>query len=115
MVNILTLDSLLKGSLSSCACTPNGLKLISTRLLSFFASSLTGFGLPLKSQAILTVQYGFGVVVNGAAYTTAQVASAPTVFVTPPGASSSQALYTLILADAASLGDPDVQGKTFRG
>lgn len=67
----------------------------------------------MKSSALLTVQYGFGAVQNGAQYTVAQVTGLPTVFVTPSSASTftSAAKYTLILADASSLGDPDVQGE----
>lgn len=70
------------------------------------------FGTTLKSQALLSVEYPFGVVSNGAPYSVASVASNPTVFITPASASTFTAAtkFTLILADASSLGDPDVQG-----
>ncbi|KAK4703596.1 hypothetical protein P7C70_g2625, partial [Phenoliferia sp. Uapishka_3] len=72
------------------------------------STSNTGFGVPLKATALLTIEYGFGTISNGAAYTVDQV------FVTPTNSTASSftssSLYTLTLADAASLGDPDVEG-----
>lgn len=41
--------------------------------------SNTGFGVDLKATAVLTVEYGFGAVVNGQAYTVDQVTDAPDV------------------------------------
>ncbi|KAM0755678.1 PEBP-like protein [Meredithblackwellia eburnea MCA 4105] len=75
----------------------------------------TGFGVPLKSVALLSVEYPFGIVQNGQPYTVDQVATAPTVYITPSNASASTSFtatndYTLILADASSLGDPDTRG-----
>ncbi|GAA5981386.1 hypothetical protein JCM11641_005302 [Rhodosporidiobolus odoratus] len=73
-----------------------------------------GFGTDLKSAAILSVQYGFGVVENGQAYSVDQVSDAPDVYVTPASDTAawfnSSTAYTLVLADASSLGDPDSRG-----
>lgn len=50
----------------------------------------TGFGVPLTSTALLTVQYPGFVVSNGAAYTTNQTAPpAPIVYITPTNATLS--------------------------
>ncbi|KAI5475334.1 phosphatidylethanolamine-binding protein PEBP [Pseudohyphozyma bogoriensis] len=80
----------------------------------FASQSLTGFGVSLTSTVLLTVSYddSFGPVVDGTAYTADQVANLPSIHVTPLTASdfTSTEQYTVTLADAASLGDPDVEG-----
>ncbi|KAM0786341.1 hypothetical protein ACM66B_001813 [Microbotryomycetes sp. NB124-2] len=70
-----------------------------------------GFGISLKSQGLLTVNYdSFGTVQNGEAYTADQVAEEPDVSFAPSQAAASNftdaTRYTLVLADANSLGDP---------
>jgi len=69
------------------------------------------FGVPLHSQALLTIVYGTTTVANEAALTAAQVAASPSIYITPSTASvsnfSSTDLFTLVLADASSLGSPD--------
>ncbi|BGP17794.1 hypothetical protein JCM10213_001704 [Rhodosporidiobolus nylandii] len=73
-----------------------------------------GFGIELNSAALLSIVYGFGVVENGQTYSVDQVAEAPDVYVTPASDTAaefnSSAAYTLMLADASSLGDPDTRG-----
>ncbi|GAA6003688.1 hypothetical protein JCM10207_003547 [Rhodosporidiobolus poonsookiae] len=74
-----------------------------------------GFGIDLEAAAILSVVYpSFGVVENGQTYTVDQVTDAPDVFVTPSEETAtwfnSSSRYTLTLADASSLGDPDTRG-----
>ncbi|KAK4050275.1 hypothetical protein OIV83_003596 [Microbotryomycetes sp. JL201] len=70
-----------------------------------------GFGIELKSRGLLTVEYeSFGVVENGQAYTADQVSDKPSVSFAPAEADASDftnsTLFTLVLADANSLGDP---------
>ncbi|GAA6032178.1 hypothetical protein JCM8097_007110 [Rhodosporidiobolus ruineniae] len=74
-----------------------------------------GFGVDLEAQAVLSVVYpSFGLVQNGNAYTADQVADAPEIFVTPSNSTAAwfneTSRYTLMLADASSLGDPDTRG-----
>ncbi|KAL7006899.1 hypothetical protein EMMF5_003483 [Cystobasidiomycetes sp. EMM_F5] len=82
--------------------------------LNYHIGSSQSFGLPLDATALLRVTYpGIGLISNGAAYTASQVASAPSVAVWPAqGANySTTSKYTLMLADASALGDPDAQGE----
>lgn len=85
-----------------------------TRSLFLPSRSNTGFGVALTSTALLTVIYGGETVVNGEAYTVEQVTDGPEIYITASDeAASSYAegtAYTLMLADAASLGDPDLEG-----
>ncbi|GAA5852459.1 hypothetical protein JCM8547_006789 [Rhodosporidiobolus lusitaniae] len=74
-----------------------------------------GFGVSLEASAILSVVYpSFGVVQNGETYTVDQVADQPDILVTPSEETAawfnSSTAYTLALADASSLGDPDTRG-----
>ncbi|KAL8279032.1 hypothetical protein RQP46_008490 [Phenoliferia psychrophenolica] len=121
MSRISSLVALTAFSLSALAQVPatataSDLALVSAQYINsgFASTSNTGFGVSLKAEAILTVEYGFGNVVNGMAYDVTQVAAQPTVYVTPSTSTASDftssSLYTLTLADAASLGDPDTAG-----
>ncbi|KAK4051980.1 hypothetical protein OIO90_004510 [Microbotryomycetes sp. JL221] len=69
-----------------------------------------GFGVELKSIALLNVQYSFGTVENGQAYEADQVAEQPTLTLVPAEQYAqnltASTLYTVMLADANSLGDP---------
>ncbi|GAA5979162.1 hypothetical protein JCM5350_007087 [Sporobolomyces pararoseus] len=80
----------------------------------FNLTSNAGFGLTLDAKAILSVQYGFGVVENGQEYSVDQVSEAPEIFVTPAEDTAawfnSSSKYTLTLADASALGDADPEG-----
>ncbi|GAA5958955.1 hypothetical protein JCM3765_000784 [Sporobolomyces pararoseus] len=80
----------------------------------FNLTSNAGFGLTLDAKAILSVQYGFGVVENGQEYSVDQVSEAPEIFVTPAQDTAawfnSTTKYTLTLADASALGDADPEG-----
>ncbi|GAA5889723.1 hypothetical protein JCM5296_002443 [Sporobolomyces johnsonii] len=103
-------------ALPSTAASPEQLALVDAQYNAsgFPDSGDAGFGISLNSQAILTVSYASFVVQNGNAYTAEQVATAPTVYVTPSTASrdefNSSSTYTVMLADASSLGDPDTAG-----
>lgn len=84
------------------------------------------FNIQLQPQALLEVVYGGPscesgrvliragqVVQNGAALTATQVAQLPQIYVTPTTATAASVLagsYTVMLADAAALGNPDAQG-----
>ncbi|SCZ87611.1 BZ3500_MvSof-1268-A1-R1_Chr2-2g05077 [Microbotryum saponariae] len=81
----------------------------------FGLDTLAGFGLELNATALLTVNYagGAGVIENGKDYTAAQVSKLPTINFEPAASATTlgaERAYTLILADASSLGDPDKQG-----
>ncbi|KDE06204.1 hypothetical protein MVLG_03484 [Microbotryum lychnidis-dioicae p1A1 Lamole] len=81
----------------------------------FALDTLAGFGLELNATALLTVNYagGAGVIENGKDYTAAQVSKLPTINFEPAASATTLGAgraYTLILADASSLGDPDKQG-----
>ncbi|TNY20938.1 phosphatidylethanolamine-binding protein [Rhodotorula diobovata] len=74
-----------------------------------------GFGIELDAKALLTVVYpGAGVIENGQAYDVNQVGEQPQIYVTPSQDTvawfNSSSRYTLALADASSLGDPDSEG-----
>ncbi|BGP25945.1 phosphatidylethanolamine-binding protein PEBP [Rhodotorula toruloides] len=78
-------------------------------------SGNAGFGVRLNSKALLTVVLSSGQVIqNGQQYPVDQLQNRPTVYVTPAdnavGSFNSSSKYTLTLADASSLGDPDPQG-----
>ncbi|SCV70494.1 BQ2448_1888 [Microbotryum intermedium] len=81
----------------------------------FALNTIAGFGLELNATALLTVNYagGAGVIENGKDYTAAQVSKLPTFNFEPAASATTLGAgraYTLILADASSLGDPDPQG-----
>ncbi|GAA5888091.1 hypothetical protein JCM16303_001501 [Sporobolomyces ruberrimus] len=80
----------------------------------FNLSTNAGFGLNLDAKALLTVVYGFGAVENGQEYSVDQVTDAPEIYVTPAQDTAawfnSTSRYTLTLADASALGDPDAEG-----
>ncbi|GAA6016800.1 hypothetical protein JCM11491_001811 [Sporobolomyces phaffii] len=80
----------------------------------FNLTTNAGFGLDLDAKALLTVVYGFGAVENGQEYSVDQVSDAPEVYVTPAEDTAawfnSTSRYTLTLADASALGDPDAEG-----
>ncbi|GAA5883114.1 hypothetical protein JCM3774_002860 [Rhodotorula dairenensis] len=74
-----------------------------------------GFGISLDAKALLNVILASGEQVqNGQAYSVDQVSAMPTISVTPSNETAawfnSSAAYTLTLADASSLGDPDAEG-----
>ncbi|GAA5841741.1 hypothetical protein JCM9279_003089 [Rhodotorula babjevae] len=74
-----------------------------------------GFDIELEAKALLTIVYpGAGIIENGQAYSVDQVSDAPEVYVTPSQDTvawfNSTSRYTLALADASSLGDPDSEG-----
>ncbi|GAA5933521.1 YbhB/YbcL family Raf kinase inhibitor-like protein [Sporobolomyces koalae] len=80
----------------------------------FNLTTNAGFGLDLDAKALLTVVYGFGAVENGQEYSVEQVTNAPEIYVTPAQDTAawfnSSSRYTLTLADASALGDPDSEG-----
>ncbi|BGP41553.1 hypothetical protein JCM10450v2_005599 [Rhodotorula kratochvilovae] len=81
----------------------------------FDESGNAGFGIDLDAKAILTVVYpSAGVIQNGQSYTVDQVSDRPELFVTPAqetvGWFNESSRYTVALADASSLGDPDAEG-----
>ncbi|GAA5821468.1 hypothetical protein JCM10212_002120 [Sporobolomyces blumeae] len=81
----------------------------------FNLTSNAGFGLTLDAKAILSVVYGsVGVIQNGNSYTNDQVSEAPDVYVTPSSETAawfnSTSRYTLTLADASALDNPDAEG-----
>ncbi|CEQ41614.1 SPOSA6832_03347, partial [Sporobolomyces salmonicolor] len=92
-------------ALPSSAASPEQLALVDAQY------NASGFP---DSGAILTVSYASFVVQNGNAYTAEQVATAPTIYVTPSTTTrdefNSSSVYTVMLADASSLGDPDTEG-----
>ncbi|GAA5932956.1 hypothetical protein JCM3775_005275 [Rhodotorula graminis] len=74
-----------------------------------------GFDIELEAKALLTVVYpGAGIIENGQAYSVDQVSEAPQLYVTPSQDTAawfnSSSRYTVALADASSLGDPDSEG-----
>ncbi|GAA5961822.1 hypothetical protein JCM8115_001431 [Rhodotorula mucilaginosa] len=74
-----------------------------------------GFGISLDAKALLNVILASGEQVqNGQAYSVDQVSTMPTISVTPSNETAawfnSSSTYTLTLADASSLGDPDAEG-----
>jgi len=71
-----------------------------------------GFGIPLKAQAILNVAYPSGAVSPGRNFSAADVASQPTITIIPSDANAFKApnAFTLMLADANALGNPDKDG-----
>lgn len=73
--------------------------------------SQTGFGLALTSKGLLTVKYSSFTITNGNTYTKTQLAIAPAnITYAPLTGSATGTLYTLLLADAASLTSTDVRG-----
>jgi len=72
------------------------------------------FNIPLQASALMTVTYGSVTVSNGQALTAAQVAAEPAIDITPSAAAASSyaagTLFTIMLADAAAIGNPDAQG-----
>ncbi|KEI37928.1 uncharacterized protein L969DRAFT_95778 [Mixia osmundae IAM 14324] len=73
------------------------------------------FGIDFTPEALLTVVYPQGAVVNGHPYTATEVAELPSFTLLPASGQAStltgsDARYTLMLADAAAIGDPDPQG-----
>jgi len=73
------------------------------------------FDIPLKSQALLTVVYpGQAPFANGAALSASDVANLPLFYLDTSTATagnfSTTDTFTLFLADAAAIGDPDAQG-----
>ena len=102
-------------------------------ILTRLESRNTGFGVALNSTALLTVTYSGLIVSNGQPYTAArmfprstlsrnailklvanylEVATLPTFALRSAtnATAAAAARYTYILADAASLGDPDLEG-----
>ncbi|BGP56618.1 hypothetical protein JCM8202_000196 [Rhodotorula sphaerocarpa] len=74
-----------------------------------------GFGISLDAKALLNVFLANGEEIqNGQSYSVDAVNSMPSISVTPSNSTASwfnqSAEYTLVLADASSLGDPDPQG-----
>lgn len=72
-----------------------------------------GFGIPLKSQAILNVTYpSTGPITPGKAYSADDVKTLPTITVIPGDTAAFKATtaFTLMLADANALGNPDKEG-----
>ncbi|GAA6049081.1 hypothetical protein JCM3770_003877 [Rhodotorula araucariae] len=74
-----------------------------------------GFGIDLDAKAILTVVYpSAGVIQNGQAYSVDRVSERPDLYITPSqetvGWFNESSRYTVALADASSLGDPDAEG-----
>ncbi|KAI9627515.1 hypothetical protein KEM48_009815 [Puccinia striiformis f. sp. tritici PST-130] len=68
-----------------------------------------GFGVPLKAQAVLNVTYPTGSITLGKAYSADDVKTLPNISVIPsdPTAFKSPNQFTLLLADANALGNPD--------
>ncbi|KAH9443753.1 hypothetical protein Pst134EB_026146 [Puccinia striiformis f. sp. tritici] len=71
-----------------------------------------GFGVPLKAQAVLNVTYPTGSITLGKAYSADDVKTLPNISVIPsdPTAFKSPNQFTLLLADANALGNPDKEG-----
>lgn len=92
--------------------TTSSLALVSAQWINsgFANTNNTGFGIALKPTALLNVVYGSTTVQNGAALTAAAVATLPTISVIPGPGFAASSTYTLLLADASSLGDPDPAG-----
>ncbi|GJN90366.1 hypothetical protein Rhopal_003377-T1 [Rhodotorula paludigena] len=96
--------------------SPTDLALVSAQYENsgFSQGGNAGFGIELDAKAVLTVVYPFGAVENGASYTVDQVSEGPDLYVTPAestvGWFNSSSRYTVALADASSLGDPDAEG-----
>merc|ERR1712137_1060445 len=76
-----------------------------------------GFGIPLKAQALLNVVYPSGNVNLGQLYNKSDVATKPTISVTPLADAvnnfKAPNAFTLVLTDANALGNPDPE-KNFR-
>ncbi|KAH9821758.1 phosphatidylethanolamine-binding protein [Melampsora americana] len=76
-----------------------------------------GFGIPLKAQALLNVIYPTGNINLGQLYNKTDVATKPTISVTPLADSinnfKAPNAFTLVLTDANALGNPDPQLETF--
>ncbi|CAH7672433.1 phosphatidylethanolamine-binding protein [Phakopsora pachyrhizi] len=94
----------------------DSLNAISNQFDSSYLSSQypDGFGIPLKAQAILNVNYPFGNVQLGKAYNASDVANQPTISISPLESSQASfkapSAFTLMLADANALGNPDPKG-----
>ncbi|KAA1079620.1 hypothetical protein PGT21_017602 [Puccinia graminis f. sp. tritici] len=71
-----------------------------------------GFGIPLKAQAVLNVTYPSGPITNGKSYSAEDVKTLPTITLIPGDTAAFKApnAFTLILADANALGNPDKEG-----
>ncbi|WAQ91414.1 hypothetical protein PtA15_14A298 [Puccinia triticina] len=71
-----------------------------------------GFGIPLKAQAVLHVAYPSGPITLGKSYSAEDVKTLPTITVMPadPTAFKAPNAFTLMLADANALGNPDKEG-----
>lgn len=80
--------------------------------LSLSASYPDGFGIPLKAQAILNVAYPSGVIAPAKNYSASAVSTQPTITIIPSDANNFKApnAFTLMLADANALGNPDKDG-----
>jgi len=70
------------------------------------------FNISLDAKALLEVMYGDTLLTNGAAYSADAVAQSPTIYVYPAeGANiTAEDRFTLMLADASALGNPDAEG-----
>ncbi|CAD6571672.1 MAG: hypothetical protein CYPHOPRED_004538 [Cyphobasidiales sp. Tagirdzhanova-0007] len=70
------------------------------------------FGIPLQAVAELSIVYNGSVLTNGQALSAAQVADKPSISVIPvAGANITSSMnFTLMLADASALGNPDAEG-----
>ncbi|KAH9821755.1 phosphatidylethanolamine-binding protein [Melampsora americana] len=79
--------------------------------LNLSSESPVGFGIPLKSLALLNVNYPNGTVNLGQAYDQSDVANKPTISITPVVATvenfKDPNVFTLIMSDANALGNPD--------
>ncbi|EGG08337.1 uncharacterized protein MELLADRAFT_105154 [Melampsora larici-populina 98AG31] len=73
-----------------------------------------GLGIPLKALALLNVNYPNGPVNLGQPYNKTDVSTKPTISITPVVATvenfESPNVFTLIMSDANTLGNPDPQG-----
>ncbi|KAG0143256.1 hypothetical protein CROQUDRAFT_661506 [Cronartium quercuum f. sp. fusiforme G11] len=80
----------------------------------FSANYPDGFGIPLKAQALLNVIYPSGNVQLAKPYSASDVSTLPTISVTPSASNEANFkapnVFTLTLADANALGNPDPQG-----
>lgn len=82
--------------------------------LSLSSAYPDGFGIPLKAQALLSVVYPTGEVQLAKAYSASDVSTQPSISITPTSSAQATfkgpATFTLMLADANALGNPDPQG-----
>lgn len=118
MLSATTLVALLLSApqliLSQGHATPDQISTTATQYDSLFLSAPypDGFGIPLKAQAVLNVSYPSGPIALGKSYSAADVKSLPTFTVIPGDTATFKApnSFTLMLADANALGNPDKEG-----